>query len=253
MKRFLDLLRFLTAKRRGTLLIAGALALLTILFSLTPIHDNWEGIFYDLRCKLKPRPPVLPELVLLNVDDASITTVGQYPWPRSYYAKALERMKASGLDNLVFDFQFIDRSPPLLDEGGYERLAGSLAAGASLGRADLASVVLDSDAVLASAIAGFEGTVIPYSFSKISIRPILSEGELERRSDAIERFKGIASIPVPKGRERDFDALVDPSRADIQYPIPSIVAAAWHFGFVDSDPDRDGAFRRIQLVRAFEG
>jgi len=253
MKALLARLSMLTKGLAGSLLVAGSLAILIMVFMGTPAHDQLENYLYDLRFKLKPVPPVLSSLVLLNVDDSSITTLGHYPWPRHYYAGIVDRLNNVGLANLAFDFQFIDRSMALVDPQGYSLLAQALDQGLTIQSADLSVAFIDSDAELARATATYPGAVIPYSFSEILLNPIQTPEEALEREQAIAAFRQKASSPIPSGRALEFAGLAIQNRRDLQYPIPPLVAAAKLFGFVDNDPDADGTQRRVSLVRTFEG
>lgn len=253
MKALLARLAKLTKGLAGSLLVAGSLAILTIVFMLTPAHDQLENYLYDLRFRLKPEPAVLSSLVLLNVDDSSITTLGHYPWPRHYYASIVDQLNSVGLANLAFDFQFMDRSMAMVDPQGYSLLTRALDQGMTIQSADLGVAFIDSDAELARATSAYSGTVIPYSFSEILINPIQTPREALERDQAILIFKEKASRPIPAGREQEFEGLAVQNRKDIQYPIPPLVASANLFGYVDSDPDADGTQRKVSLVRAFEG
>ncbi|MDX9899495.1 MAG: CHASE2 domain-containing protein [Spirochaetia bacterium] len=251
MKKFLARLGSMTKGAPGAVLIAVLCSGLVILFSLSPAHDRLEYVLYDLRCKLKAKPEPLHELVLLNVDEASVTALGVYPWPRHYYAYAMRQMQEVGLANLVFDFQFIDDSPPLLNPDGFNLLYSALAEGQEIAPDDLFSVIIDNDKDLAMATEEFPGTIMPFSFAKVENKHSLSQDELAVKLEAIARFTSKASLPLPAGKEERFRALADADRVTINYPIPSLMNAAEHFGFVDNDADLDGVHRKVRLARVF--
>ena len=104
------------------------------------------------------------------------------------------------------------------------------------------------EASLAAAVAGFSGTVMPFSFARLKTG---QEDQSLVRLAAIARFTELASLPLPVGREAEFRALVELDRVEINYPITSLIHASQHFGYVDSDPDLDGTHRRVRLVRVF--
>ncbi len=251
MKKFLARLGKLTKGIPGAVITALLMAGLVILFSLTPAHDRLEYVFYDLRFKLKPKVEPLPELVLLNVDDASISALGVYPWPRHYYAYAMRQMNAVGLSSLVFDFQFLDASPPLLNPDGFNSLYQTIAGGQQITAEDLYSVMIDNDRDLAMATEEFPGTIMPFSFAKVESKLTLSTEALAAKNEAIARFTQRASLPIPPGKEAEFRGLVDTDRVEVSYPIPELMNTAEHFGFVDNDADLDGAHRRVRLIRVF--
>ncbi|HAW86514.1 MAG: hypothetical protein A2087_07150 [Spirochaetes bacterium GWD1_61_31] len=248
MKKWLARLGRFTKGLRGALIITLLMVGLVLAFSFTSAHDRLEYVFYDLRFRFKPKAKPLPELVLLNVDDASIAAVGVYPWPRHYYAQALRQAQQAGLASLIFDFQFIDESLPLLNPAGFNYLYDILSQGQPLAPDDLGLVAIDNDAELAAAVAGFSGTVMPFSFARLKTG---QEDQSLVRLAAIARFTELASLPLPVGREAEFRALVELDRVEINYPITSLIHASQHFGYVDSDPDLDGTHRRVRLVRVF--
>ncbi|MBU0935449.1 MAG: adenylate/guanylate cyclase domain-containing protein [Spirochaetes bacterium] len=252
MKKILLALSKLTKGTLGAIVSALVLAGLVALFSFSAAHNRLEYVFYDLRFRLKPKTEPIPELVLLNVDDASISALGVYPWPRHYYAHAVRQLQAVGLDTLVFDLQFMDSSLPLLNSDGYNYVQSLLASGQSIQPEELSYVYIDNDAELSSATANFSGTVLPYSFGKIV--PVLSLGaeELLVRDQAIAVFEERASVPLPSGKETEFSKLQDADRVMVNYPIPSLMQAGQLFGYVDNDADLDGTHRRVRLVRVFD-
>lgn len=253
MKTLLARLGALTKGIPGTLLIAAILGGAAVLFSYTEAHDRLEYVFYDLRFTLKPKPEVLPELVLLNVDDASVSALGVYPWPRHYYAYAMRQMKAAGLGRLAFDFQFIDASPPHLNPDGFNALRAALAEGQALNPDDLYAVMIDNDKDLAMATEELGRVSMPFSFAKVESKLSLNPEAAAAKAEAVARFEGKASFPVPVGREKEFAALIDADRVAVNYPIPELMLASESFGFVDNDPDLDGAHRRVRLARVFDG
>ncbi|MBN2874622.1 MAG: CHASE2 domain-containing protein [Spirochaetales bacterium] len=252
MKKLLARLGSLTKGAPGAVLTALVVAGLVALFSLTPAHDRLEYVLYDLRFKLKPKAEPLPDLVLLDVDDASISALGVYPWPRHYYAYAIRQMQAAGLAHLVFDFQFMDASPPFFNPDGYNTLYAALAEGQQLRPEDLSLVMIDNDLDLANATGECGRVVMPFSFAKVESRLSLTPEAAEAKATAVARFNKLASLPLPAGMEEDFRALVDPDRVEISYPIPELMMTADAFGFVDNDADLDGAHRRVRLVRVFD-
>ncbi|MFA6505785.1 MAG: adenylate/guanylate cyclase domain-containing protein [Treponemataceae bacterium] len=251
MKRFLARLGKLTSGSVGSVLSAVIVCGLVVLFSLSPVHDRLEYVLYDLRFAIKPKAEPLPELVLLNVDDASISALGVYPWPRHYYAFALRQLKTVGLAGLLFDFQFMDSSPALLNPDGFNTLHTAISEGRRIKADELYTMIIDNDRDLALATQEFPGTVMPFSFGKVESKLSLSPAAAETKAAAIRRFTEKASLPIPTGKEPRFRTLSDADRVCVNYPIPELMNAAESFGFVDNDADADGAHRRVRLIRVF--
>jgi len=236
----------------GALLTAFFMAALVLGFSLTGAHDRLEYVLYDLRFKAKPKAEPMSELVLLNIDDASVSALGVYPWPRHYYAFALRQLKGAGLANLVFDIQFMDSSPPLLNPDGFNTLYSSLASGNPVEANDLYSVIIDNDKDLSNAVQEYQQTILPFSFAKVESKRTFNDEEKQNFYDAVASFTKKASLPLPLGKEEIFRSLADKDRFTINYPIPELINACESFGFVDNDADLDGAHRRVRLVRVFK-
>jgi adenylate cyclase len=252
MKKILARLGALTKGVPGAVLTALVMSGLVIMFSFTDAHDKLEYVLYDLRFALKPKAEPLPELVLLDVDDASISALGVYPWPRHYYAFAIRQLQVVGLSSLLFDFQFPDSSPPLLNPDGFNTLYSAVAGGQQIAAEDLYGVVIDNDRDLAMASQEFGRVILPYSFAKVESKLSLGAEALAIKEQATVRFTQKASLPIPAGREELYRAMADADRVAINYPIPELINAADYFGFVDNDADLDGAHRRIRLVRVFD-
>ncbi len=253
MKHFLARLGALTKGPLGSIAAALAIAAVIIAFSLSPAYKSVEYALYDLRFRLKPKAEPLPELVLLTVDDPRIAALDVYPWPRYYYAEALRQLDAIGLGSLVCDLQFIESSPALVNMAGFDALAQKSAEGGSPGPEDLAALIIDNDGELSAAAGDYGRAVMPFSFANVSVLPSLSDEELAYRAAAVAEFTRKASLPIPAGREEAFAALKDDDRVAVNYPIPGIMLAVEHFGFVDNDADEDGTHRRVRLARVFDG
>lgn len=76
--------------------------------------------------------PTSGELVFVEIDSASISRVGVWPWPRSTYAGLLDALMDMGATDVAFDVDFSAASTPAEDDafaaaldraGGYARLA----------------------------------------------------------------------------------------------------------------------------------
>ena len=81
------------------------------LFSFSDSYGLFEQKLYDIRFQIKRAPAEWNQLVLLNIDDVSLVNGGEFPWPRSHYAKGLDVLSRAGLRMALFDIQFMDESP----------------------------------------------------------------------------------------------------------------------------------------------
>ena len=103
------------------LLAAFALAGLVLLAHgygwLTPLQHVLE----DGRFSVTPRPAT-DQIVVVEIDPASIAHVGPWPWPRSVHADLVDRLVALGAADIALDIDFSSPSRPQEDDA----LAASL-------------------------------------------------------------------------------------------------------------------------------
>ncbi|TSC91627.1 MAG: adenylate cyclase [Parcubacteria group bacterium Licking1014_17] len=52
----------------------------------------FKGFEYFIEDRLVSEKPVSPDILILSVDNESISRIGQWPWPRSVFARALDKM-----------------------------------------------------------------------------------------------------------------------------------------------------------------
>ncbi|MCU0845497.1 MAG: CHASE2 domain-containing protein [Spirochaetes bacterium] len=254
-KRFIDFLEEKIEKSRFTA-VAISLVTFVILFGLsfTRPYELFELKLYDLNFHAKPSIPQWEFLTFLNIDDSAIYSVGQYPWPRHIYAEGLDVLGQVGVRQAVFDIQFIEESPLLVDRKAMPGLEEKIKKGHAVRGEEITRALIDSDRLFADSSKRNGKAIINYSFSREKlILYHLDEKALAERKAAVRQFTERASIPVPKDKAAAFEKLIDRDRVQIQYPIPQLIRSARTFGYVDSDFDSDGIARKIRLVRVFEG
>ncbi len=88
--------------------------LLSIAFSLLLTMEGIQTIessLYDMLLRLKPEVKENEDLVLVNIDDLTITNINMYPLSRDIFADGLLLMKELGAAWAILDIEFIDKSP----------------------------------------------------------------------------------------------------------------------------------------------
>ncbi|MGL4369374.1 MAG: CHASE2 domain-containing protein [Spirochaetota bacterium] len=130
-------------------------------FSFTAIYDRFELSLYDIRFKIKPDVEQWDALVLLDIDDSSIINVGEFPWPRNHYSRGVKVLKDQGVQNFLFDIQFMDKSPRFADRAKMDELRSRILKRRKIFPEDIDAAVVDNDAVLASAVRSFPGNILP--------------------------------------------------------------------------------------------
>lgn len=96
-----------------------ALAWVTALVSaaviaLTGIGSEFEQRLQNFRADLLQRP-ASGRVVIVEIDGRSLQTLNTWPWPREYYASAVDRLSAAGVSQIAFDVDFSSASSPLQD------------------------------------------------------------------------------------------------------------------------------------------
>jgi adenylate cyclase len=69
---------------------------------------------FDLMQRLEPRVSPNSPVTIVDIDEASLTALGQWPWPRSVLAQLVDRLTANGAAAIGFDIVFPepDRTSP---------------------------------------------------------------------------------------------------------------------------------------------
>lgn len=95
------------APKTGTLL---ALSLLLAAVSVRVADPPWVEYVrvntFDLYQLLSPRPPADHPVVIVDIDEKSLTWLGQWPWPRTLIARLIEVLAKSGARGIAFDAVF---------------------------------------------------------------------------------------------------------------------------------------------------
>lgn len=212
--------------------------------------ESLEMTTYDLRMQLRaPGPEAKSDIVLVDIDDDSITKLGRWPWPRSLLAQMVAKLKerdarliamnvmlsepeiGEGLkliDELKTDFgrQFTDATDPAV-QGFMSKLAE-------------AQDRLDSDKRLADALTAAGNVVLPVFFQPgVYPQPDTELPEVLLKNGLLQA----------QGRATDY---MYPAKS-ITAPIPAFADNAVGLGHINIFPDGDGAVRREYLLMDYKG
>jgi CHASE2 domain-containing sensor protein len=202
------------ARRR--LLLSGLLPALVIA-TLSLYHPaflrNLEFSTYDRLVRLTPPRPPGGRIVVVDVDERSLSAIGQWPWRRDVVGRLVSRLRDLGASIVALDIMFAesDRSE---GSGGSpdEALARTLAEG--------------------KVIVGYALTFDP-AFSA--------------SSSCVQHPLGLAIV------RRGDEHLDDPffQATGIVCSLPMLAQAAGASGFLNAAPDPDGRLRRVPLLAAY--
>ncbi len=210
--------------------LSGLAALLGVLAASivlsTPL-DRLSPLVFDVYQRLQPRAEAGAPVTVVDIDEASIAELGQWPWPRSVIAGMVDRLGEMGAAAIAFDIVF-----PEPDRTSLSRVVSELErAGAEVSLP--AGGAFDNDVVLADAFARHN-----------VVAGIVLSGETE------------AIVPAAKAGFAFGGA--DPREYLPQYSggvvnLPVLTEAAAGAGFFSFPPSADGIVRTIPLVAAAAG
>ena len=184
-----------------------------------PVFDQWQ--------RLSPRPPEPMQVEIVWIDEASIGTIGPWPWPRYIMAKLVAKLEEDqprliGLDML---FPEADRNSP----DAFVRLYPELSAPATAEIRTMPSMDRLFGQVIGQApvVLGRAGL----DANPLKDPPVLAvEAEF--------------TTPLPKGVKSWGQALAS---------IPAIDDVGLGHGLLNGDPDPDGVVRYVPLVGTVAG
>ncbi|MFZ1923167.1 MAG: adenylate/guanylate cyclase domain-containing protein [Xanthobacteraceae bacterium] len=210
---------------------------LLLLFALIPLRLADPRPLEELRLRtfdmfqvLRPRVQEGYPVVIVDIDEDSLKTIGQWPWPRTIIADLVDRITQSGPAAIGFDVVFAepDRMSPAIAEQSFQGLDADT-------RAKLDSLP-SNDQILAAAI---------------------------KRSRVVVGQAGAATpTPRPPGEaalQTGFAVLgPNPAPYIVTFPgllrnVPVIEEAAAGRGLFSIDPEHDGIVRRVPVVMEAQG
>ena len=254
-KKYLENInKFIEQNRYSGIAIALVFYVLVALLCFTRVYEVFELKLYDLRFGLRPSIQEWERLYFVDIDENSLTTVGQFPWPRNIYSEGLKTLKDIHASQVCFDIMFPDASPKSIDSKELDKLVKKADAGVRIKPAEIETVGINKDSIFADGVKEMDRVILSYTFSD---EP-LAYDVLERQKKAFfvkarARFLEKASAKVPPERIKKLSDLEDLKIESISYPIPELMNFGHAFGFVNRYTDIDGTIRKVQLVRLYQG
>jgi CHASE2 domain-containing sensor protein/anti-sigma regulatory factor (Ser/Thr protein kinase) len=74
------------------------------------LFQRADNLVYDQLIRLKQRP-ASNAVVIVTIDEESLSRLGGFPWPRSIHARALDRLEAAKPAAVLYDVLFVDPTP----------------------------------------------------------------------------------------------------------------------------------------------
>ncbi len=206
----------ISRKRRWAVTILGIclmVGIAVLFFIPLPVFETIHGKLYDLTFKV--RGPIAPpsEIVIVAVDDDSLSRVGRWPWPRSTCAALINRLSQAGAKIIAMDIVFL---PETVGQNEPENQA------------------------LKEAVGRAGNVVLPYyfAFDKTPKSPGAND-----RGAAIES-QSLLLYDDPK-KINDYPLL---SASNLFTPSPEIAQGVKALGHINVMADPDGIVRRAPMI-----
>src|SRR5580765_192938 len=69
-----------------------------------------DNLVYDWLIRLQEEP-ARDDIIIVAIDDESVSRIGRFPWPRDVHAGMLHRLAAAKPRAILYDVLFVDPSP----------------------------------------------------------------------------------------------------------------------------------------------
>jgi adenylate cyclase len=206
------------ARSWRTVLLAGlvpALFVATLALLRPESFARLEHAVYDVLLRAVPVRPPAHAIVIVDVDERSLATRGQWPWRRDLVGRLIDRLGSMGAAVVALDVIFAepDRSAP--------------------------GTKGDPDAALAVALRG----------GRVVLGYAMTFERADRQAPCTLHPIGVAVVQRgdDPGRAPVFDA------SGTVCSLPALADAASGSGFLNAAPDADGILRRAPLLLQYDG
>ena len=196
----------------------GLTALVALLFFLRPgLFEGVHSKLYDLSLQARGSLSAPQEVVIVAIDDASVASLGRWPWPRGKMAELIDLLSRAGAKAIAVDVVFLP--------AGEEKASGN-------------------DRLLGEAVQKAGNVLLPFYFTLGKSREERKKGEtpppvLSSSFLLFDDPKKFSDFPPPAGME-------------IFFSVPEVMRGARAMGHINALPDADGKVRRDPLIIQYD-
>lgn len=116
--------------KKNTLFFISIKILIIVVFAGLCYLNFFQALdfqLYDSLIKLRKQPEQNQKILMVKIDDPSITALGEWPWSRDEIANALLSMKELGADTAIFDIEYISPSKNGIAPSAEQKIYSSIA------------------------------------------------------------------------------------------------------------------------------
>jgi CHASE2 domain-containing sensor protein len=183
---------------------------------------RWDDSTYDFLLRAARTTKPGPEVVIVDVDERSLATVGQWPWRRDVIGRLVSRLRDGGATAVAIDVIFAET-----DRYGTHEYAD-------------ASANATPDTMLAATL--HEGRVVLGYGLTFDAAPIAPRACV---------LRPVGAAVVQPQSESEHEPFFHGTGVVCNLPILGEAAAA--SGFLNAAPDSDGILRRAPMIAEFDG
>jgi len=108
-----------TYLRSASLTIGTSVTALGCALILFSFYDGLNDAGFDFLCRNFSYLQAHPDIALVDIDDGSLQSPGEWPWPRRRYAQLISTLSDAGAKAIVLDILLTDPTPPRRIHAGY--------------------------------------------------------------------------------------------------------------------------------------
>jgi len=231
-------MRFKTVRlaRQWPIVVSGAtpviLATALALYRPTSLA-GLERAAYDAVIRWAGTAAPSGQIVIVDIDERSLSRIGQWPWHRDVLGRLISRLREAGAATIALDMMFAepDRYARPTDAGQQQDARSSTGTVHTIWPADatLADVLRDGRVLLGYALT-FNATEA--STAGCVLHPLAMT---------------LTQPPDARPESPFFDA------SGVICSLPELARAAGTSGFLNAAPEADGVLRRVPLLLEFDG
>jgi CHASE2 domain-containing sensor protein/tRNA A-37 threonylcarbamoyl transferase component Bud32 len=173
---------------------------------------------YDLSLQVRGSRSAPQEVVIVAVDDASVASLGRWPWPRKKMADLIGLLSRAGAKTIAVDVVFLPAEE--------ERASGN-------------------DRLLGEAVQKAGNVLLPFYFT-------LGKSKEERKKGETPP-PVISSSYLLFDDPKKFSDFPPPAGMEIFVSVPEVMRGARAMGHINALPDVDGKVRRDPLIIQYDG